>query len=184
MRGVPGVGRRHPLHGHLRAVAGLSRELARRHGVDPACAEAAGWLHDWLKPLGFARLDAMLSGQGVRLDAATRAIPAIWHGPAAAAMAPARLGVRAPGVLDAVRWHSTGRPGWGPLGRILFVADFCAPGRAFPEARTGRRLARRSLALGVRYVLACKLAWLRAHGLKPHPAMTTFWAETAGGPSA
>ena len=169
---------------HLRAVAALARELAERHGADPDCAEAAGWLHDWLKPAASARLKAMLKRDGVRLDAATRAIPAIWHGPAAAAAAPRAFGIRVPGVLDAVRWHSTGRRGFGALGRILFVADFCAPGRGFADARTGRRLARRSLELAVRYVLACKLSWLLSHGASPHPAMTGFWAETAGGPDA
>lgn len=159
-------------------------ELARRNGADPACAELAGWLHDWLKPLGSARLKAMLKANGERLDAATRPIPAIWHGFAAAAAAPRAFGVRQPGILDAVRWHSTGRAGAGLLERIVFVADFCASGRDFPEARTGRRLARKSLVLGVRYALACKLAWLRSRGLRPHPAMTAFWADAAGGPRA
>ena len=165
-------------------MASLAAELARRNGADPACAELAGWLHDWLKPLGSARLEAMLRTGGGRLDASTRAIPAIWHGFAAAAAAPRAFGIRQPAVLDAVRWHSTGHPGAGPLERILLVADYCGTDRDFRDARVGRRLARRSLTLGVRYVLACKLAWLRSRGLKPHPAMTAFWAASARGPRA
>ena len=169
---------------HVRAVVRLATELAARNGEDPACAEAAGWLHDWLRPLSKERLAAIMRARGVRLDAATRAIPAIWHGIAAAAEAPRRLGVRTREVLDAVRWHSTGRPGLGRLGRILFVADFCARDRVFPEAGRGRRIALRSLKLGIRYVLASKLAWLRSQGLAPHPAMAGFWADAAGGPRA
>jgi predicted HD superfamily hydrolase involved in NAD metabolism len=162
----------------------LARDLARRHGADPGCAELAGWLHDWLKPLASARLEAVMKRCGKSLDRATRAIPPIWHGPAAAAAAPRVLGVRNPAVLDAVRWHSTGRRAAGPLERILFVADFCAGSPRLREARIGRRLARRNLTVGLRYVLASRLAWLRSRGLRPHPAMTAFWAETAGGPRA
>lgn len=168
---------------HVRAVVRLASELAVRNGEDPACAEAAGWLHDWLRPLARARLASMFRARGIRLDAATRAVPSIWHGIAAAAEAP-RLGVFTEPVLEAVRWHSTGRRGLGRLGRIIFVADFCARDRVFPEADAGRRIALRSLDLGVRYVLASKLAWLRAQGFTPHPAMVGFWSEAAGGPRA
>ncbi len=161
-------------------MARLAGELARRNGVDPGRAELAARLHDWLKPLPSSRLRPVLSRYHERLDADTLRVPELWHGPAAAAYARFGLGVRDRGVLDAVRWHSTGRPGFPVIGRILFVADFCAEGRGFPEALTGRRLALRSLAGGLRYVIACKLAWLRSRRLPVHRSSLGLWAEVAG----
>lgn len=79
----------------------------------------AVWLHDALR-------DA-------RLPKGTR------HGFAAATRA-ARGGETDRGVLDAVRYHSTGYAGWDDVGRMLFLADNLEPGRK------GRRKERAKLA--------------------------------------
>jgi predicted HD superfamily hydrolase involved in NAD metabolism len=170
----------HPLRAHLDAVARLAASLARRHGADPRRARLAALLHDRLKPWPAARLAALLARYHERLDADTRRVPELWHGPAGAAWARRVLGVRDREVLDAVRWHSTGRPGLGVTGRILFVADFCAEGRAFPEARAGRRIALRRLDAGLRFVIGAKLAWLRGRRLPVHRATLDLWREMAG----
>ena len=172
--------RKHPLRGHIRAVIRLARLLARRSGTDPGKAAAAGLLHDWLKPLSIPRLRALARRYGVRFSRADRAAPAVWHGPVAAAWAQRECGVRDRDLLRAVQWHTTGRPGASMLERVVFVADFCAAGRAFPEAAAGFRLARRSLALATRYVLACKLAYLNRTGTASHPAATAMLRELAG----
>ena len=163
-------------------MATLAAALARRHGVDSRRAVLAGWLHDWLKPWPTARLLRLLSRYHERLDAPTRRLPVIWHGPAAAAWARHALGLTDRGVLDAVRWHTTGRPGMTALDRILFIADFAAAGRDFPEARVARRLAGRDLGLATRYCLASKLAWLRSRGARPHPAAFAAWHHESVGP--
>lgn len=170
----------HPLREHLDAVARLAGELAFRNGISRPRAELAAYLHDWFKPLPPHRLRAMLSRYHGRLDADTERVPELWHGPAAAAFARRALCIRDAEVLDAVRWHSTGRPGLPLIGRILFVADFCAEGRAFPEARRGRALALTSLAQGLRYVMGCKLAWLFGRQLPVHRNSIALWSEVAG----
>jgi predicted HD superfamily hydrolase involved in NAD metabolism len=165
-------------------VAALAADLARRYGADPEAAALAGWLHDWVKPWPRARLRRLLAGYHEHLDEATRRKPVLWHGPAAAAWARHALGVRDREVLDAVRWHTTGRARMTTLDRILFVADFCAAGRAHPEAAVGRRLARRSLGLATRYVLASKLAWIGSHGGGRHPAGLAAWAALSRRPAS
>ncbi|OLC45740.1 MAG: hypothetical protein AUH68_03895 [Gemmatimonadetes bacterium 13_1_40CM_4_69_5] len=72
----------------------------------------AAWLHDALR-------DAPAASE---LD----------HGPLAADRA-ARDGERDRGVLDAVRYHSIGYPRWDDVGRMLYLADFLDPGRAFDQ---------------------------------------------------
>jgi len=170
--GRPGYRR---LVAHLGATARLCAELAGRQGGSRGRASLAGGLHDWLKPLPPRRLAAILRACGGRLDAEDRKAPALWHGPAAAALARSRTGLRDRAVLEAVRWHTTGHPRLGVLGRALFVADFCEENRGFPEAAVGRRLARRSLGLAVRYVLASKLAYLYGERIAPHPSALAFW---------
>jgi len=173
------VGSRHPLRAHLAAVAALAVDLARRHAVDPRRAALAAWLHDRLKPLPPPRLRRLLARYHGRLDAESLRYPVLWHGPAAAAWARAALGVTDRAVLDAVRWHTTGRPGMTPLDQVLFVADACAAGRAHAGAATGRRLARVSLRAGARYVAAAKLGWLFERGVTPHAAALATWRDLA-----
>ncbi|HWP37646.1 MAG TPA: HD domain-containing protein [Gemmatimonadales bacterium] len=60
-------------------------------------------------------------------------IPKLQHGPAAATLAE-RHGERDRGVLDAVRYHSTGYADWDAVGRLLYLADYLEPGRQFRQA--------------------------------------------------
>ncbi|MGE0552412.1 MAG: HD domain-containing protein [Gemmatimonadales bacterium] len=135
--GLPGwavVGRKRLAH--VERVVALVASWAEAMGVD---AEERGrwlqaaWLHDALR-------DADL--ETLRRDAGPLDGPeAFWHGPAAAARAE-REGVGDRGVLDAVRYHSTGWAAWDRVGRVLYCADFLEPGRSFDsEARA--ELARR-----------------------------------------
>ncbi len=174
------AGVRPGLRRHLESVSRLAAGLAKRHGADPGSAALAGCLHDILKDAPRARLAAIMRRCKVRLDPATRRVPSLWHGPAAAGFARMSMGVRAAGVLRAVRWHSTGRPRSDVLGEVVFIADYCAPDRDFREAAVGRRLARSDLRLAARYVMASKLSHLFARGIVPHPSALAHWRGLFG----
>jgi predicted HD superfamily hydrolase involved in NAD metabolism len=173
----------HPLRRHLFAVARLAADLARRAGLGGERARAAGYLHDWLRPASRRLLGCVLRRYSVRLDPESRAVPGLWHGPAAAAMAERKWGVADGAVLSAVRWHTTGRPGATPLEMCLIVADFAEPGRRFREAAVARRLGRRNLRLAAGYVAASRMAYLIEAGIEPHPAAVAFMSSLAAGAS-
>ena len=48
-------------------------------------------------------------------------------------------------VLEAIRAHTTGRPGMGPLALVLYVADKIEPARDYPSVGRLRTLARLDL---------------------------------------
>jgi 2-amino-4-hydroxy-6-hydroxymethyldihydropteridine diphosphokinase len=72
----------------------------------------AAWLHDALR-------DAPAASE-------------LAHGPLAAERA-AHEGERDQGVLDAVRYHSLGSAEWDDVGKMLYLADYLEPGRAFDQ---------------------------------------------------
>jgi len=162
---------------HLESVADLSAELAVREGINPCRARVAAAMHDWFKPLSPARLAGIMAKCGERMDSEMKGVPALWHGPAAAAVARHRSGMLDHELLEAVRWHSTGKAGMSMLGNIIFVSDFCSEDRKYPDAALGRRLARQNIRLGIRFVLASKLAYLLESGVKPHSAALGFWSS-------
>jgi predicted HD superfamily hydrolase involved in NAD metabolism len=135
---------------HVCSVTDILLDLAPHVDATPEQAAEAGLLHDLCKAFGAAELRAHAESLGLNeyLDE-----PNLLHGPAAAAEAEQRLGITDPDVLDAVRWHTTGRPGWSPLGLALYVADFSEPLRKHPQAAVAReKFEQEGFVAALRYV--------------------------------
>jgi predicted HD superfamily hydrolase involved in NAD metabolism len=157
-------------YAHVAGTAQLAAELAVRAGVSPERACLAGWLHDCARALAPAQQAAILAKyHGRFLDAAVRAYPSLWHNPASVYLAVHKFGVTDSGVLRAIGRHSTGSPGMHTLDKVIYVADYCEPGRKQADARPLRALARENLDAAFRRIVRAKLAYLRAHGISPHP---------------
>lgn len=110
---------------HMSRVARLMGEWAaalQLTAEDQVRWRATAFLHDTLR-------DA--DGETLRHDLVEpfRSLPpSFLHGPATAARL-AREGVEDEELLEAVCYHTLGRPGLHPLGRALVIADFLEPGR-------------------------------------------------------
>jgi HD superfamily phosphohydrolase YqeK len=70
---------------------------------------------------------------GVAVGQADRAMPALLHGPIAAAALVNKLSVGDKDVLNAIRWHTTLRAGAGALEKSVFLADKIAYDPASPH---------------------------------------------------
>jgi predicted HD superfamily hydrolase involved in NAD metabolism len=113
---------------HSRRVAELAYELALFHELDhPLDAYLAGLLHD------NAKYDTpeTLAARGIPPHLCRPSLydryPKVWHalvGPRQALSITTNTR-----VLNAMRWHTTGRARMRPLTQVLFVADFCEPNR-------------------------------------------------------
>lgn len=111
--------------GHIARVVALLDAWASALGLSPderrAWGDAGRW-HDALRDAPEALLRPIVG------DAE---LPApLLHGPAAAV----RLAVEGEtrtDVLEAIRWHTTGRCGWHRTAQALYMADFLEPGRPF-----------------------------------------------------
>lgn len=154
---------------HVRAVVATVRQVASGSWPPEVAraAERAAWFHDALKPDGVTVWREQIAVAGETPDpwAAAHA-PDLLHAQAAATWA-AAWGEREAAVLDAVRHHPTAHADWGPVGRLLYVADFCEPTRPFherlgcsallTEATRGpaglNRVAQRVLALRVEHLI-------------------------------
>jgi len=118
-----------------------ARALAERWRADVERAACAGLLHDCAKGLPLRRMQELALAGGLRLDKATWDSRALMHAPVGAYLARRDYGVDDPEVLDAIRWHTTGRPGMGALEQIIYLADVIEPGREPFEALPAIRAA-------------------------------------------
>lgn len=149
---------------HSAAVAARARELAALHGADPDRAELAGLLHDFDKQRSAGELLQTLGRSAIIRKADIMASPAVWHAFSAAETLREQCGVADEEILDAVRYHCTGRPGMSALEKVVYLADFTSPDRDFQTAREVGEIADRSLDQAMRAATGHVIDHLRAGG--------------------
>jgi nicotinate-nucleotide adenylyltransferase len=108
---------------HSRSCALLSWDLCRRFGLDPHAGYLAGLAHDMGKAFSEEELLELAGKDGEGFSKTERERPSLLHGRAAAVLLRDRFGIHNEAVLEAVRYHTTGREGMGPLAKVVYVAD-------------------------------------------------------------
>jgi predicted HD superfamily hydrolase involved in NAD metabolism len=168
-------------YGHTVRVARTAEDLARLHGLDPARARLAALLHDAARELPAEEFLELAADLGVPVGEPERESPKLLHGPVAAELVMRELGIEDDEVLDAVREHTTGRPGMDQLSLALFVADKVEPARDYPSVENLRRLAARDLRAAAAESLRRTIAHNEERGRPTHPASieTLAWLEEA-----
>lgn len=168
-------------YGHTLRVAEMAEDLARAHGLDPGRARLAALLHDAARELSPEEFLGLADDWDLPVGEPERESPKLLHGPVAAELARRELGVEDGEVLDAVREHTTGRPGMGPLSLVLYVADKIEPARDYPSVENLRRLAREDLRGAAAESLRRSIAHNEERGRPTHPASaeTLAWLEKA-----
>ncbi len=130
---------------HTLGVASTAVALAERYGADQQKAELAGFLHDFCKYWGKDRMKELIEqSDRIPCDLLTYD-KELWHAPVGALVVERDLNIKDAEVLNAIRFHTSGRPGMSLLERILWLADYIEPGRHFPGVDEVRELANQDL---------------------------------------
>jgi predicted HD superfamily hydrolase involved in NAD metabolism len=167
---------------HTLRVADTAEDLALAHDLDANRARLAALLHDAARetaPEGFLDL---ADKWRLQVGDPERQSPKLLHGPVAAELARRELGIDDQEVLEAIRAHTTGRPGMGPLALVLYVADKIEPARDYPSVGRLRTLARDDIYRAAEEALQRAIAHNEARGKATHPASRKAldWLEADG----
>lgn len=118
--------------------------LASRYGADEKKAELAAIFHDYAKFRSKDEMKQIILEQ--KMDPQLLNYNSeLWHAPVGAFLVEKEAGVIDQPVLDAIRYHTSGRPGMTLLDKIIYLADYIEPGRHFPGVDDVRELAERDL---------------------------------------
>lgn len=130
---------------HIDRVVELARELAELHGLPVARVTLAAQGHDLLRSVAPPELLRRAGARGMPVLPVERERPVLLHGALGALELRERFGVTGPGVLEAIRWHTTGHPDYPRWAWAMFVADKVEPEKAaaWPELRDVEARARR-----------------------------------------
>lgn len=148
---------------HTLGVSYTASCLAMAHGEPMEDAMVAGLLHDCAKAMHGSELMAICEKGHLRMNTAERSNPtALLHAKVGAYLAEHKYGVTDNNILNAIRYHTTGRPDMSKLEKIIYIADYIEPGR---KQLTGlemiRRIAYQDLDWTMENILANTLAYLR-----------------------
>lgn len=148
---------------HTLGVSYTAACLAMAHGADIEGAMTAGLLHDCAKPLKGEEQIALCEKNHLGISVVERGNPsALLHAKVGAYLAETRYKVSDPDVLNAIRFHTTGRPKMSKLEKILYIADYIEPGRKHvTDLEAIRQLAYRDLDKAMSRILESTLAYLK-----------------------
>jgi len=134
---------------HSLNVATECRTLASMYGADQDKAYAAGLLHDILKDTDLTKQRDYLSINGVILEDFELMAPKLWHAYAGAFYVRQELDVNDSEIIDAIRYHTTGRRFMTKLDKVIYVADFISRDRDFDGVEAIRLKAAKGLEYAV-----------------------------------
>lgn len=125
---------------HTIGVTDTAMALAEKFGQDPKKAEVAAILHDSCKYADRDWMKQTIIEQ--QMDPTLlKYHHELWHGPVGAYVAQTEFGVTDADMLNAIRFHTTGRAGMSDLEKIVYIADMIEPNRKFPDVDTLRAAA-------------------------------------------
>ncbi len=151
---------------HSYRVALMATERARSVGVAEEKALLAAALHDCGKnvPLSSPLLVGFKADDSVPEP--------VVHQFTGAFLAERRFGIADEEILDAIRYHTSGRENMTTLGKLVFLSDLLEEARAFPKAEELREAFRRDLDECLYLSLRNQTEYLTESGKPVYPLTT------------
>ncbi|MGW7158178.1 MULTISPECIES: bis(5'-nucleosyl)-tetraphosphatase (symmetrical) YqeK [unclassified Paenibacillus] len=122
--------------------------LAEKYGADPVKADLAAILHDVAKYWPVSEMEAVIRENGLN-EELLQHDKQLWHSEVGAFVAKRDYGIDDEEIINAIRWHTSGRVGMSLLDKVVCLADYIEPGRDFPGVNHIREQAELSLEEGL-----------------------------------
>lgn len=151
---------------HTLSVAYTAASLAMVHGADTDSALIAGMLHDCAKCLPSDKLISLCRKHELPISEVELQNPAaLLHAKAGSFLAHKKYGVDDTDILNAIKYHTTGRPDMSKLEKILYIADYIEPGRKHASNLSQiRKMAYQDLDKSLFKILEDTLSYLMSTG--------------------
>ena len=151
---------------HTLGVKETALMLARVWGGNEVKTVTAALLHDAAREMPLDRMQKLLleSDPPVKISEQVFEDPLLLHAVAGSAIARKEFEVEDREILLSIERHTTGGRGMSLLEKLIFVADFIEPGRAFRGVKTARALAATALDETMLYIYKFVLRLLVAKG--------------------
>lgn len=107
---------------HSLGVAKKAVELAKIYGVQEEIAKKVGIAHDIAKEMNEEEMLEYVKTNNIKIDEIETVKPSLLHGKIGADIATKKYGFTED-MVNAIKWHTTGRKNMSMLEKIIYVAD-------------------------------------------------------------
>lgn len=114
---------------HTLGVMYTSAALAMCYGADLEKAQVAGLLHDCAKCIPNEKKIRLCEKHQIPVSRVEQGAPFLLHSKLGAFLAKTKYEVEDEEILQAIVWHTTGKPEMTLLEKIVFLADYIEPMR-------------------------------------------------------
>ncbi|MED3648157.1 bis(5'-nucleosyl)-tetraphosphatase (symmetrical) YqeK [Halalkalibacterium halodurans] len=129
---------------HTIGVMETAIDLAKLYGADQQKAELAAIFHDYAKFRDKNEMRTLIREKLSQQDILFYG-DELLHAACGAYYVREEVGIEDEDVLQAIRFHTTGRPNMSLLEKIIFLADYIEPNRQFPGVEKVRTQAKTDL---------------------------------------
>lgn len=130
---------------HTLRVVKEAEKLATNYNIDIGKAYKAALLHDCAKFQDKKNILKMANDFGIILDDIMRKSPELIHAPLGAKISELKYNIDDCDILNAIKYHTTGRKNMSQLEKIIYLADYIEPYRKFSGVENVRQLAYENL---------------------------------------
>lgn len=150
---------------HTQGVRYTAAAMAMAHDADYKKAELAGLLHDSAKNIPDPKKIKLCEKNDIPITPIERENVYLLHAKLGAYIARKKYKVDDEDILNAITYHTTGRPAMSKLEQIIFIADYIEPRRfKAPDLPEVRKVAFQDLDECCYIILRDTLDYLRAKG--------------------
>jgi len=150
---------------HSLGVMEVAHDLAVIYSCDVDQAIYAGILHDCAKYVSNESLLQECELRQIQVTEVERKCPFLLHAKVGAIYAQQKYGVEEEQIMNAIIYHTTGRPNMTLLEKIIFTADYIEPFRKpLPRIEELRKTAYQDLDYAVFIILDNMLKYLTKSG--------------------
>ncbi|MBZ9690371.1 HD domain-containing protein [Clostridium botulinum] len=136
-------------YNHTLGVVETAKKLAEINRISIEKAEIAALAHDVAKNLSLEKMQSIIDKNNLELTNTEKENSNLWHSIIAPIEARNKLEIDNEEILDAIRWHTTGKENMSILTKIIYIADMIEPGRDFPGVEKIRQTTFENLDDGV-----------------------------------
>lgn len=155
---------------HTLGVAYTASALAMSSGENPEKALLAGLLHDCAKCMSNEKKIAVCEKNKIAITEIERKNPFLLHAKAGCYLAKKQFHIHDTDVLNAILYHTTGRPRMSLLEKIIYIADYIEPGRKHaPNLSEVRKMAFQDLDAALLQILSDILGYLKSSNVPIDP---------------
>lgn len=144
---------------HTLRVCDTAIELAELYGKDKYKIALASIFHDYAKCMNKDDLKNMI----IDFNLPSQLLHyhhELWHGPVGAKLVEQKFQITDEEILNAIRYHTTGRAQMSQFELIVFISDYIEPGRNFPGLDEVRELAKVNLESAAHQALKNTIVYL------------------------